>query len=273
MRPSPATVLSIQSAELRRGDRTLWSGLNLELAAGECVAVLGANGAGKSSLLRAILGELRLSAGSITVSAADDADRVNGSPAIGYVPQHYAAADGVPIRAGDLIGLAVDGNRFGIPWPSRSRRERVQDTLAEVDATELSQLPVARLSGGQQQRIRIGQALAADPSLLLCDEPFGSLDLSQQRTVAELIERRCREHHTAVLLVTHDVNPVLGMVDRVLYLAAGRFCIGTVEEVMRSEVLSELYGSPVEVLNVNGRLVVLGTTEDPHEHGRVHHHG
>ena len=257
--------MRIRDAEFQLGERTLWSGLNLELAPGEFVAVLGANGAGKTSLLRAILGERELTAGSIELPG--------GAGRVGYVPQHYAAAEGSPIRAGDLVALAVDGHRFGFPLPNAARRKRVAATLAEVGASELAKVPVASLSGGQQQRIRIGQALAADPTLLLCDEPFGSLDLRQQQVAAELIDRRRREHGTAVLLVTHDINPVLGMVDRVLYLAGGRFRIGSVDEVMRSETLSELYGAPIEVLTLGGRLVVVGTPEDPHEHGRVHHHG
>lgn len=253
-------VLRIRSASVRRGDRTLWSNLDLTVYPGEYIAILGANGAGKTTLLRAVLGEQPLSSGTLELTY--------GRSRIGYIPQHYAAADGAPIRAGDLISLAVDGNRFGLPLPNKRRRERVAATLAEVDASNLARIPVASLSGGQQQRIRIGQALASDPTLLLCDEPFGSLDLHQQKIAADLIDRRRRDRGTAVLLVTHDVNPVLETVDRVLYLAGGRFRIGTVSEVMRSEVLSELYGAPVEVVQVGGKLLVAGTGEDPHEHGR-----
>ncbi|MFM6974201.1 MAG: metal ABC transporter ATP-binding protein [Agromyces sp.] len=258
-------VLQIADAELTVGDRTLWSGLSLDVQPGEFIAVLGSNGSGKTSLLRAILGERELTHG--TISFAE------GKHSIGYVPQHYAAADGAPVRARDLISLAIDGNRFGFPWPSRARTAQVNATLAQVGATDLARVPVASLSGGQQQRIRIGQALAADPCVLLCDEPFGSLDPRQQHVAAELINRRRLDHQTAVLLVTHDINPILGMVDRVLYLAGGTFRIGTVAEVMRSETLTELYGAPVEVVTVGDRMFVLGTDEDPHEHGRVHHHG
>lgn len=257
-------VLRIDRATMQVGDETLWRELSLDVQPGELIAILGANGAGKTTLLRTILGERQLASGSITLSSEHG---------IGYVPQHYAAAEGAPIRARDLVSLAIDGNRFGIPWPNRARRQRVTEVLAEVDAANLATTPISELSGGQQQRIRIGQALAADPDLLLCDEPFGSLDPGQQRAIAELIDRRRTEHDTAVLLVTHDVNPVIDLVDRVLYLAGGRFTIGSVSDVLRSDVLSDLYGAPIEVLEVGGRLVVLGTGEDPHEHGRVHHHG
>lgn len=249
---------------MRVADRMLWSDLTFELAPGELVAVLGANGAGKTSLLRAILGERPIDNGVIDVAEPQR---------IGYVPQHYALAEGAPIRAADLISLAIDGNRFGLPLPNRARREHVEKILAAVDAEHLGRTPIAQLSGGEQQRIRIGQALAADPTLLLCDEPFGSLDMGQQREIAELINRRRQEHDTAVLLVTHDLNPIINHVDRVLYLAGGGFRMGSVDEVLRSDVLSELYDAPVQVLRLGERLVVVGTGEDPHEHGRVHRHG
>lgn len=256
--------LRIQDASMSAGGHLLWSGLTLDLRPGTLVAILGANGAGKTSLLRAILGERSLDSGRIEIA---DPQRV------GYVPQHYALAEGAPIRAGDLVSLAIDGGRFGLPLPNRARRERVAQILDEVDASDLVTTPIGELSGGQQQRIRIGQAIAADPTLLLCDEPFGALDMGQQQEIARLIDRRRREHDTAVLLVTHDVNPIIEHVDQVLYLAGGSFRLGSVAEVLRSDVLSELYGAPIEVVRVGDRLVVVGTGEDPHEHGRVHHHG
>lgn len=259
-----SSPLRIEHASLSLNGRTLWTDMSLDVEPGELIAILGANGAGKTTLLRAILGERPISAGTIHV---EDPTRV------GYVPQHYALAEGAPIRSADLISLAVDGGTFGFPLPNASRRQRVAEILSEIDATELARTPITELSGGQQQRIRIGQALAADPTLLLCDEPFGSLDMGQQHDIAELIHRRRIEHETAVLLVTHDVNPIIDHVDRVLYLAAGGFRLGTVDEVLRSDVLTELYGTPIEVIRVGNRLVVVGTGEDPHEHGRVHHHG
>ena len=130
-------------------------------------------------------------------------------------------------------------------------------------------MPIGLLSGGEQQRVRIAQALVADPRLLLCDEPLLSLDLRSQRTITALVDRRRREKGTAVVFVTHEINPVLPYVDRVLYLADGRFRIGTVEEVFTSATMSELYGVPIEVLRVNGRILVAGIPQAD----EAHHHG
>ncbi|WP_022881954.1 metal ABC transporter ATP-binding protein [Gryllotalpicola ginsengisoli] len=260
-------VLSLRGATLRFDDRTLWSGVDLDVQPGEFVAVLGANGTGKTSLLRVILGQQRLTRGEVLF----EGEPVRaGNPGIGYVPQQKLADDGTPLRARDLVGLGLDGGRWGF-WPSRRKRAVVDRLLAEVGATSYARKPVSRLSGGEQQRLRIGQALAADPHLLLADEPLASLDLSNQRAISELIDRQRRERGFGVLFVTHDINPVLGMVDRVLYLAGGRFRTGTPDDVLRSEVLSELYGSPVDVIRARGRIIVVGTPDSGHAPHDEHH--
>ena len=260
-------VLRIRDARLAFGDRVLWDGLDLDVAPGEFVAVLGANGSGKSSLLKSILGLSPLSSGTIEF-ASEPVGR--GDRRIGYVPQQKLAEDSTPLRARDLVALGLDGHRWGLGLPSRARRAKVDQLLEAVGATAYGRVPVASLSGGEQQRLRIGQALAGDPRLLLCDEPLLSLDLAHQRGVSELIDRERRARRTGVLFVTHDINPVLGMVDRVLYLAEGRFRIGTPDEVLQSSVLSELYGSPVDVISTRGRIIVVGTPDDPHGHSHEH---
>jgi len=260
---SARPVVSIRNGALSFGDRTLWSGLNLDVAAGEFVAVLGSNGSGKSSLLKAILGQQKLDSGTIAV-AGHPARR--GDRCIGYIPQQKIAAPGTPLRGRDLVTLGVNGHRFGVPTLPRAVRTQVDDLIAAVGATEYASQPIGSLSGGEQQRLRVAQSLADDPVLLLCDEPLLSLDLQHQRGVSELIDARRRNHNTAVVFVTHDVNPILGMVDRILYLAGGKFTIGTPDEVLRSEVLTELYGTPVEVLHAGGRVFVAGIPQGDHHH-------
>lgn len=265
-------VLRLAGAGLGFGSRTLWSGLDLAVHAGEFVAVLGPNGSGKTSLLKAILGQQRLTAGTI---AFEGHPVRRGDRRIGYIPQQKLIPAGTPMRARDLVALGVGGHRWGVPLPRRGDREQVQRLVEAVGAGRYADSPVGSLSGGEQQRLRVAQALAGDPALLLCDEPLLSLDLQHQRGVSELIDRRRREHGSAVVFVTHDVNPVLGMVDRVLYLAGGRFRTGTPDEVLRSDVLTDLYGTPVDVIRSHGRIVVVGIpdaeTHRHHDHGRDPH--
>ncbi len=254
-------ALEIREGALSFGGRALWRGLDLTVMPGEFLAVLGANGSGKTSLLRAILGQQALDSGTITVGGA--AVR-RGDRRIGYIPQQRLVAPGTPLRGRDLVTLGVNGHRFGLPFTSAADRARVDAAIASVGATSYSEQPMGSLSGGEQQRLRVAQATASDPVLLLADEPLTSLDLAHQRGVSELINRQRREHETAVVFVTHDVNPVLSMVDRVLYLAQGRFTVGTPDEVLRSEVLSDLYGTSIEVLRRDGRVFVAGATDVGH---------
>jgi zinc/manganese transport system ATP-binding protein len=251
-----APAVSLRGASLRFGERTLWEGLDLDVAPGEFVAVLGPNGSGKTTLLRVLLGLQPLHSGEVVV---DGRPPTRGSRAIGYIPQQKALPEDLTLRATDLVGLGLDGHRWGIGLRGRAeRRERVRAALESVGATKYAGAPVGRLSGGEQQRLRVAQALVGDPSVLLCDEPLLSLDLAHQRVVTSLIEQRRRTADTAVLFVTHEINPVLPLVDRVLYLVNGRFRVGHPDEVMTSESLSELYGTEVDVLRVRGRLVVVG---------------
>lgn len=263
--PSQAGVVELVGSRLTLGERTLWSDLDLTIRPGEFVAVLGSSGSGKTTLLRTMLGRLPLSAGTVTV---------NGR--IGYIPQQTNIDDTDPmaLRSRDLVGFGVDGERWGIGFRGRHRRRELVDAaLADVGATDYADAPLGVLSGGEQQRLRVAQALVRDPALLLCDEPLASLDLTNQQRVVSLLDRRRREAGTAVVFVTHEINPVLSLVDRVLYLANGRFRTGTAEEVLTTESLSDLYGSRIEVLDVNGRLVVVGGNHDPHCEDLPHQEG
>lgn len=263
--PQSEPVLRIRGAALRRGHRELWSGLDLDVRPGELVAVLGPSGSGKTTLLRAILGLEPLSEGTIT--ALGERVRGRGNRRIGYLPQARPLTD-TALRGRDLVALGVDGHRFGLPFPRRGDRARIDALVEAVGASAFADEPVGVLSGGEQQRLRVGQALADDPRLLLCDEPLTSLDLANQQAVVRLIDDH-RKTGAAVLLVTHDINPILGKVDRILYIANGRFTLGAPKDVLTSPVLTDLYGAPVFVLRAGDRLVVVGAPDADASH---HHH-
>mgnify|MGYP001556283968 CR=1 FL=1 len=263
-------AVALRGATLRFGDRVLWEDVDLDVARGEMLAVLGPNGAGKTSLIRVLLGLQRLTSGTVEVNGR--APR-RGDPQIGYVPQQKGFDRDLPLRGVDLVGLGLDGHRWGPAWPSRRRREAVAAAIASVGATGYAGAPLGDLSGGEQQRLRIAQALLSQPSVLLCDEPLLSLDLRHQQEVTALIDARRHDHGTAVMLVTHEINPVLPLVDRVLYLVGGRWAVGTPDEVMTSERLTDLYGAPVDVLRVRDRIIVVGASDLEHDHiSGGHHH-
>jgi zinc/manganese transport system ATP-binding protein len=250
---------------VRVGGRTIWEEVSFEIQAGEFVAVLGPNGAGKSTLFKAILGLQPVSTGSLEV-LGEPVRR--GHSQIGYLPQRRSFDPALRIRGREIVRLGLDGARLGLPLPAfasparRLRERRIDDVLNLVEASAYADQVVGNLSGGEQQRLLIAQAMVSDPRLLLLDEPLDSLDLSNQRAVSSLARRIARDQGAAVLLVAHDVNPILPYVDRVLYVASGRATIGQPEEVITTETLSDLYGVPVEVFHTrDGRLLVAGQPE------------
>jgi zinc/manganese transport system ATP-binding protein len=264
-----SAVASVEDLSLRFGQRMLWEHLAFELQSGEFLAVLGPNGTGKTSLLRILLGLLEPSAGRVRVNGRPPRE---GRERVGYVPQQRAFDRELVLRARDLVRLGLDGHRWGFGRLSSDERGRIERVLAEVGAGEYTDAPVGRLSGGEQQRLRIAQALVANPALILADEPLLSLDLAYQQVITGLLDERRRNAGTPIVFVTHDINPVLEMVDRVLYLALGSWAIGAPDEVLTSETLSELYGTDVDVLRVRGRVVVVGTPDDQHVHHVDHDH-
>ena len=261
--------VSLRGATLRFGARELWSGLDLDVAPGEFIAVLGPNGSGKTSLLKVLLGLQQLTSGSVTVCGRTPR---RGSDLVGYIPQQKAFDRDIPLRGRDLVRLGLDGHRWGTALPSRASRARVQQAIESVGGASFADAPLGTLSGGEQQRLRIAQALLGDPQVLLCDEPLLSLDLAHQQATSALIDARRRGAATSVLFVTHEINPVLPLVDRVLYLVGGRWAIGTPDDVLTSETLSELYGVDVDVLRVRGRIVVVGAPDAAHSDVLASHH-
>ncbi len=264
---SPA--LRLQSAELSLGGRHLWSGLNLEVQPGEFIAVLGPNGSGKTSLLRVLLGIIPLTSGLVEVAGQPPK---RGSNHIGYVPQRQSFDPDLPLRGRDLVHLGLDGHQLGIAFEARATAKRVERAIRAVGAEAYADAPIGQLSGGEQQRLRIAQALVGEPRVLLCDEPLLSLDLSHQQAVSDLIDKQRRASNMAVMFITHEINPVLPMVDRILYLVGGKFAMGKPSEVLTSERLSQLYGTPIEVLNVHGRVIVVGSGDNMAEAGGHHVH-
>jgi zinc/manganese transport system ATP-binding protein len=261
-------ALEITHAAVRLRGHIVWSDVNLGIGQSEFVAILGPNGAGKSTLLKALLGVVPLSEGSIRLFGKPVR---RGNDAVGYLPQRRRFDPDLRIRASDLVRLGLEGDRWGLPLPSAERARKVDSVLEMVGASAYRHRPIGELSGGEQQRILIAQALVSGPRMLVLDEPLESLDLHNQQAISELIRGICRGQGVTVLLVAHDVNPILPFVDRVVYVAGGHVLSGAPHDVIRTDTLTQLYGTPVEVLTTSdGRLVVVGQYEPVSHHPDDH---
>jgi zinc/manganese transport system ATP-binding protein len=261
-------AVALRDAAVRIGGRAVWSHVDLEIAEGEFVAILGPNGAGKSTLLKALLGVVPLSEGAVEVFGRPVR---RGNDAIGYLPQRRRFDPDLRIRATDLVRLGLDGNRWGLSLPSAARDRRVAEMIELVGASRYRDRPIGELSGGEQQRVLIAQALVSGARMLALDEPLESLDLSNQQAISELVRGFSRTRGVTVLLVAHDVNPILPFIDRVVYVAGGHVLAGAPHDVIRTETLSQLYDTPIEVLRTqDGRLVVVGQYEPVSHHAEVH---
>ena len=251
-------------------NRTVLSGIDLAIGDGEFIGVLGPNGSGKTTLMRAILGLVPLRGGAIRVlgSAAQ-----RGNPAVGYMPQTRAAMSNLRLSGWDFVASGVNGHRWGLPLLNSQARREVAWALEMVQATALARRPLAETSGGERQRLLLAQALLGRPKLLLLDEPLISLDPHHQRAVVELTRTLQTELRITVLFSAHEINPLLGALDRVLYLGNNHVELGRVEEVITGPVLSRLYGSPIEVVRVNGRIFVMSGGYDVERDAHQHDHG
>jgi zinc/manganese transport system ATP-binding protein len=252
MHGSGGARIALRGATLRFGHHVVWGNLDLDVAPGECLAILGPNGAGKTTLLKVLLGLLRLSAGTVTI---DGRAVGHGSAEVGYVAQQRVFDPDLPVRGRDLVQFGVDGQRPGLP---RTRAQQVDPAIEAVGALSYADVPIGLLSGGQQQRLRIAQALAGRPRLLLCDEPLLSLDPAAQEEIVAVIDRHRREHGTTVVYVTHEITPITDVVDRVLYIAAGRWAAGSPDTVLTTQSLSALYGTHIDVIRVHSHVVIVG---------------
>ncbi len=260
---NPAEILAVDDVSVTLSGREILHDVTFHINAGEFTGLIGSNGAGKTTLLRVILGLITPTSGTVRVESGS-----RHKPQIGYVPQRITLDPDMPLRARDLVGLGIDGQRFGLPWPSAARRKRIDEMLDSVDAMRFADARVGNLSGGEQQRILIAHALISHPRLLLLDEPLANLDIGSEQEVVDLLSRIAREQQIAVLISTHDMNPLLPVMDRIIYVAAGRIATGTTDEVVSSESLTKLYGHHVDVIHVHDRvLVVAGRSDAALHHG------
>ena len=247
-------VLEVDRVGVSFSGRKILDDVSFEVREGEFTGLIGSNGVGKTTLLRVILGSQRTNTGTVRLGDSPHSQRARS---LGYVPQKVVLDPDVPMRARDLVALGLDAQKLGIGRRTKEQRRAVDQVLHDVDADDFADRRVGRLSGGEQQRVLIAHALISRPKLLLLDEPLANLDPKSAQEIVALLHRVSEEHKVAILLSAHEMNALLPVMDRIVYLTDGRAARGTTEEVVRSDVLSRLYGHHVDVLRLHGRVLVV----------------
>jgi zinc/manganese transport system ATP-binding protein len=268
-------AVSLDRVTLRVGGRNVLKAVSFAIRAGEFIGVLGPNGAGKTTLMRSILGLLPPTEGHLRVFGRPPR---RGDSAIGYLPQVRTVLPDLRVRGLDFIASSLGGEHWGLPRLSRANRAMIDETLALLGASDLARRPLSEMSGGERQRLLLAQALMGHPKLLLLDEPLISLDARHQEVAIDVVRSACRERGVTVLFSAHELNQLMGTLDRVLYLGNGQAELGTVEEVITTPVLSRLYGTEIHVVRADGHIFVMARGRDvehvdhQHDHGHGHHH-
>ncbi len=249
------SVISIQKLCYNVGGRRIIHEMSLDVEQGEFIAILGPNGSGKSTLLKLLLGLLRPTRGNISILGKTPK---RGNSMIGYAPQHRVLEADLALRARDVVGFGLDGNKWGIGFPNKKRTELITNALDEVDALGFADAPVGHLSGGEQQRLLIAQALITNPKIMLLDEPLSNIDIHHGQEIISLLRKLAMKKNVTILFVSHDVNPLLPVIDRVLFMVNGHSAVGTTDKVLTSETLSKIYSTPIQVVKALDRIFVVG---------------
>jgi zinc/manganese transport system ATP-binding protein len=248
-------VVTVKDLTINLGGRKILENVSFAVKRGEFVAILGPNGAGKTTILKLLLGILKPTSGTISVLSKTP---TRGNSAIGYAPQHRVLETDLALRARDVVGFGLDGNKWGISLPSKTREAKIDEALKAVDALKFGNLPVGRLSGGEQQRLLIAQAIITSPQILLLDEPLSNLDINHAKEIVDVLIKLKKEKQVTIILVSHDINPLLPAVDEVLFMARSHSAMGKPDEVITSEILSKLYNTNVDVIRAKNRVFVTG---------------
>jgi zinc/manganese transport system ATP-binding protein len=259
-------IVEAKGAAAGYGGSLVWSGATFTIGKGEFVAVLGPNGAGKTTLFRLLLGLSKPAEGQVSVFGKEPE---RGNVRIGYVPQRHTVDPEILIEALEIVRLGACPGQWGFDSPAQAKLERIEalKALREVDAEALAHRSLGQLSGGEMQRVFLAQALAGDPELLLLDEPLANLDIRREGEMVQLIKNIVESRGVTVLLIAHNINPLLPVLDRVMYVANGRIAAGEPGDVLNSASLSKLYDAPVEVLrDSRGRIAIVGAEEGAHHH-------
>ena len=241
-------LLVFEHTDLGYGKYRVLTDVNMVLEAGDFLGIVGPNGSGKTTILKAMLGILKPLSGRV---------RRNTGVRIAYVPQRQFIDEVYPLTALEvaMMGRYPLLSVFG--RPSRRDKELVMECLRHVSIVDLADRPYRDLSGGQKQRTLIARALAAQPKALILDEPTNDMDIGSEHSIMELLKTLNQRDGITIVMVSHLLNVVANFVEKLVLIDGGMRSVGRTEEVLTAENLTDVYGVPIEVANCGEKIVVI----------------
>lgn len=243
-------LIQFQNVSLGYGRRAVLDGLNFSVRDAEFFAMVGANASGKTTILRAMLGILKPLRGNVLFHHG-------APPKFGYVPQRDAIDEIFPLSAREVVMMGACSALGAGRQPTARERSVTDETLAKVGLSDVASKLYRDLSGGQKQRALIARALATGARVLAFDEPTNGMDLEGERAIIELIQKLRADNAATVVFVSHYLNLVANLADRILLLHDGVARIGTAEEILTADILREVYGVTAHVETVGGKRVIV----------------
>jgi zinc transport system ATP-binding protein len=237
-----SAVISFDQVSYAYGHSNVLEDITLEIEEEEFFGVIGPNAAGKSTLLKLMLGMLKPDKGKISVLGKSPKQ---ASQNIGYVPQYPSFPRNFPIKVMDVVLLGCMGKSKKMGGFSKRDREIALESLRVVEIAELANSPIQALSGGQVQRMLIARALASQPEILILDEPTANIDIQAEENIFSLLKKY--NDHMTIIVVSHDIAFISGYVNRVGCLNTTLLCHET--EAISGKTIEELYGAPVKMIH------------------------
>lgn len=245
-------VIECQNLDIRLGAHLILSGLNFQIKENQFIGIFGPNGSGKTTFMKALLGIIPYANGQVVVLGKTPQ---KARKQIGYIPQNRDM-ELFRLKGRDFIATSIHGHKLGLPFLTKKDLYHIDSVLDLVHARDLAFIPLCEMSGGQRQRLLLAQALLGNPQLIIMDEPFSNLDPKWVKIILSLIKDLQEQRKLTVLLSTHDLNPLIKVMDKVICIGNHQAILGEVDQVITSDILTGLYGFPIDVIKTDQHLFV-----------------
>lgn len=239
-------LITLDDVSFGYSGRSVLSGITIAIERGDFVGIIGPNGSGKSTLLKGLLGIVKPLSGSFTILGESGHNIIKVRSSLGYVPQRNNVDTKFPATVNDVVLMGTYGKLGLARRPGRLERQKVKEALERVGLSEYGTRHISQLSGGQLQRVLIARALVSDPAILLLDEPTSAVDVTAEQSILSFLESINKEIGITIVMVTHNVNEIVHMANKIAVLNGRLEAFGHPSEVLNAEMVARVFGGYIQ---------------------------